>query len=242
MGEMDKVDKKAHLRSTKLAPVGEAIFFNILILIGLLGCNDNKESNNKALAEKDTFVFSSENITYRDFDWYWAERDTIVFINGDTITVKFEKNDSLERDIVITKNGVRFEMGYGFPEDCIVNYPAPIPWFEWTNGHVVCLSRSCGSYCTSYIFINCDNKKELERENILCADVNNGIITYLQEGTSKTIVIEKVFAWNKKYLLKYEIPCENAFFCLDTISFDNRELFISYKNSQDKIIYEKFKF
>ena len=109
------------------------------------------------------------------FDRFWHKEDTIVFINRDTITVKYEKNDSLW-DIVISKNGIRFKMGYAFDDDCIIDYPAVIPFFEWTNGHVVCLSRSCGGYCSSYIFVHCDKWEVLERENILCRDENIGII------------------------------------------------------------------
>ena len=62
----------------------------------------------------------------------------------------------------------------------------------------------------------------------------------IQNG--ETIIIEKVFDWEKKFLLKSEMPCLDGTLCLDTIGFSNRELFISYKNFQDKIIREKFRF
>ena len=209
-------------------------FFYIIVLMCLFGCSNNKERNNKALIEetlKDSSICA--------FERSWQNEDTTIFINGDTITVKYEQNDSLGRNVVISKNKLRFEMGYDFPEECIETYRAPIPFFEWTNGNVVCLSRSCGSYCRTYIFINCNNWQQLERENILCVTENKEIIAYLQED-GKKIVIEKIFDWKKKYSLKYNIPCETVICCIDSIYFNNQKLFILYRNFQDKIIYEKF--
>jgi len=211
--------------------------FLFVLLLSIYSCRNMDKQNSKAITEEnDTFVLSNEDTlksTIRSNQL--SRKDTTIFINGDTISVKYEENDNYV-DIVIIKNGVRFKW-YSRDTSCMGYYP----WFEFANEHIVCFARSCGGYCTSFYFINCDTWEEVERENVLCETENKKIIAYYDWKQDK-IVVEKLFHWKKKFTLKHEIPCYSAHWdCIDTVYFNNQELFLSYTNYHDEIVFEKFK-
>lgn len=122
-----------------------------------------------------------------------------------------------------------------------------VPSIRWSTSDYIGLKYGCGSPCWGSIILPKNDKDPvIERMYDLVIDTLGNRMVYLDNKTYDRFVLED-FVTGKQASIDYKFECPAAFvgFCIDTIGFDNKKLFVKWvewsnDGKDKKIVTEEF--